>query len=78
MGVREVKTTKKIWIKKQLVSLIGELYKKNKSIKEYFDSYLHPNEIELLSKYLEKVSKHSFPKEDSDIILRKGKNYKRF
>jgi len=53
--------------------LIGELYKKIKSIKKYFDSYLNSNEIELLSKYLEKVFEAFFPKRGFGYNFKEGK-----
>jgi len=53
MGIREVKNNLKNLNKNQLIDLIGELYNKNKSVKEFFDFYVNPNEKELLSKYRE-------------------------
>jgi hypothetical protein len=73
MGIREVKNNLKNLDKKQLIDLIGELYKKNKSVKEYFDFYVNPKEKELLSKYREKVSQAFFPKRGFGYNLKEGK-----
>ncbi|QGY47875.1 hypothetical protein GM418_30730 [Maribellus comscasis] len=73
MGIREVKNNLKNLDKKQLIDLIGELYKKNKSVKEYFDFYVNPNENELLSKYRDKVFETFFPKRGFGYNLKEGK-----
>jgi hypothetical protein len=73
MGIREVKNNLKNLDKNQLIDLIGELYKKNKSVKEYFDFYVNPNEKELLSKYREKVFQTFFPKRGFGYNLKEGK-----
>lgn len=45
-----------------LASLILDLYGKNKSIKEYLDFYLQPDEEALLEKYQKIVSDYIYPK----------------
>ena len=70
MGIREVKNNLKNLNKSQL---IGELYNKNKSVKEFFDFYVNPNEQELLSKYREKVFETFFPKRGFGYNLKEGK-----
>lgn len=73
MGIREVKNNLKNLDKKQLIDLIAELYKKNKSVKEYFDFYVNPNENQLLSKYRDKVFESFFPKRGFGYNLKEGK-----
>ena len=73
MGIREVKNNLKNLNKNQLIDLIGELYNKNKSVKEFFDFYVNPNEKELLSKYREKVFETFYPKRGFGYNLKEGK-----
>jgi len=73
MGIREVKNNLKNLNKNQLIDLIGELYNKNKSVKEFFDFYVNPNENELLSKYREKVFETFYPQSGFGYNLKEGK-----
>ena len=73
MGIREVKNNLKNLNKGQLIDFISELYKKNKSVKEFFDFYVNPNEKELLIKYREKVFETFFPKRGFGYNLKEGK-----
>lgn len=48
--------------KEQLIEQVMDLYKKYKPVKEYYDSYLNPNEKELLEKYKEIITNEFYPK----------------
>jgi len=48
--------------KKQLIELIADLYKKNKSVQEYLDFFIKPDEDGLFEKYKMKVYEAFFPK----------------
>ncbi|MET4083857.1 hypothetical protein ABIB40_003830 [Pedobacter sp. UYP30] len=47
MGLTDIKKELKKLGKEKLISLISELYKNNKSVKEYLDFYVNPNEAAL-------------------------------
>jgi len=49
------------------------LYKKNKSVKEYFDFYVNPDERMLFNKYRIKVYEAFYPKRGDDCKLKDGK-----
>lgn len=55
MGLKELKQELKTQTKDELIKHIGELYKKYKPVKEYFDFYLEPDEDKLLAQYKRKV-----------------------
>ncbi|MEM6737343.1 MAG: DUF6155 family protein [Bacteroidota bacterium] len=48
---------------------ISELYKKFKSVKEYFDFYVDPDEKKLIEQYKEKVTEGFFPKRGYQLKL---------
>jgi hypothetical protein len=73
MGLREVKKQLKKLSKDKLIKLVADLYKKNKSVKEYLDFYVNPNEGELLNKYRDKVFEAFYPKRGYDYKLSDGK-----
>jgi len=73
MGLRELKTVLIKQDKESLIKHISELYKKYKSVKEYFDFYINPNEKELLKKYKEKVREGFYPKRGWDLKLSKAR-----
>lgn len=74
MGLGEVKKELKKLEKDKLIALIAELYKKNKSVKEFLDVYANPNqEGELLLKYKEKVLEAFYPKRGYTYKLKDGK-----
>ena len=56
--------------KKKLADMVLELCKKNKSVKEYFDFFFQPNEIELFQKYKDKVFDSFFPRRGSRTKLK--------
>ena len=55
MGLREVKIKLKELEKDEIIKIVGELYQKNKPVKEYLDFLVEPNEKALHKKYREKV-----------------------
>lgn len=69
MGLRELKSELKRKDKEVLIKHISELYKKYKSVKEYFDFYVNPNENEMLEKYKEKVREGFYPKRGWNLKL---------
>lgn len=73
MGLREVKAKLKTLNKDEIISLIGELYKKNKAVKEHLDYWVEPNELELHKKYRQKVIETFFPKQGYTVRLKEGK-----
>lgn len=73
MGLTEIKKELKKLDKGKLIELIAELYKKNKSVKEFFDFYLNPDEKELFNKYRNKVFEAFYPKRGYNYKLKDGK-----
>jgi hypothetical protein len=73
MGLTDIKKELNKIDKGKLVDLIADLYKKNKSVKEYFDFYLNPNENELFRKYRNKVYEAFYPKRGFGLKLKDGK-----
>ena len=73
MGLTDIKKELKKLDKDKLIDLVTELYKKNKSVKEFFDFYINPNEIELFEKYRDKVFEAFYPKRGYNFKLKKGK-----
>ncbi len=59
--------------KPQLIALVGELYKSQKTVKEYLDFYFEPNEADLLPAYRERVLRAFYPKRGYNYNLRVGK-----
>lgn len=73
MGLSEIKRELIKLDKENLVELFAELFKKNISVKEFFEFYINPDETELLEKYKEKVFEAFYPKRGDQIKLREGK-----
>lgn len=73
MGLIEIKKELKKLDKDKLIDLVAELYKKNKSVKEFFDFYMNPNERELFNKYRDKVFEAFYPKRGYTYKLKEGK-----
>lgn len=61
MGLTDVKKELKKLDKEKLINLVADLYKKNKSVKEFFDFYVNPNEKEYFNKYRDKVFEAFIP-----------------
>ncbi len=73
MSKRELKKELIRFEKTQLIDLISDLYEKNKSVKEYLDYYLNPNETEILKTYKTKVREAFYPKRGFGFKLSIGK-----
>ncbi|CAH0335167.1 DUF6155 family protein [Flavobacterium sp. CHNK8] len=73
MGLTDVKKELKKLDKDKLIDLIADLYKKNKSVKEFFDFYVNPNERELFEKYRDKIFEAFYPKRGNIYKLKDGK-----
>lgn len=73
MGLTEIKKELKKLDKNKLIEIVADLYKKNTSVKEFFDFYINPEEKELFNKYREKVYAAFFPKHGFNYSLKDGK-----
>jgi hypothetical protein len=73
MGLTDLKKELKKLEKEKLIDLIADLYKKNKSVKEFLDFYVSPDENELFKKYRDKVFEAFFPKRGYSYKLKDGK-----
>ena len=73
MGLTNIKKELNKLDKNKLVELVADLYKKNKSVKEFFDFYVNPNENELFKKYRDKVYEAFYPKRGFGLKLKDGK-----
>lgn len=73
MGLTDIKNELKKLDKDKLIDLVADLYKKNKSVKEFFDFYVNPNEKELFNKYRDKVFEAFYPKRGFNYKLKDGK-----
>jgi hypothetical protein len=69
MSKRDLKKELEDFDKKKLIGLISELYDKNKSVKEYLDYYLKPDDSEILKVYKAKIRKHYSLRGVLDITL---------
>jgi len=61
--------------KKALIEIIADLYKKNKTAKEYLDFYFKPDEDGLFEKYRAKVYEAFYPKRGFGYNLKQGKQH---
>ena len=73
MGLRDLKNELKKLDKQGLINLISELYKKDKSTKEFLDFYVKPNERELFEKYRDIVFEAFYPTRGHELKLKNGK-----
>ena len=73
MGLREIKKELKKLDKKELINLISELYKKDKSTKEFLDFYVEPNQKEVFFKYKDIVFEVFYPVRGDELKLKNGK-----
>lgn len=73
MSKRELKKELESYDKKRLIDLISELYDKNKSVKEYLEYLLNPNEKATLEIYKIKVREAFYPKRGFGVKLVNGK-----
>jgi len=73
MGKRDLKKELAEYDKKMLIGLISELYDKNKSVREYLDYFLKPDENEVLQTYKTKVNEAFYPRRGVGYNLAAGK-----
>ena len=73
MGILEIKRELRKLDKEKLIEIVADLYKKNKSAKEFFDFYVNPNERNLFEKYQDKVFESFYPKRGFGYKLKEGK-----
>jgi hypothetical protein len=73
MRLTDIKKELKKMDKDKLIDLIADLYKKNKSVKEFFDFYVNPDERQLFEKYRDKVFEAFYPKRGYIYKLKDGK-----
>ncbi len=73
MGLTDIKKELKKLDKNKLIDLVADLYKKNKSVKEFFDFYVNPDERALFEKYRIKVFEAFYPKRGYNYKLKDGK-----
>ncbi len=73
MGLTDIKKELKKFDKDKLIDLITDLYKKNQSVKEFFDFYVNPNEKDLFTKSKNKVYEAFYPKRGYRLRLSEGK-----
>jgi len=59
--------------KSALIEIISDLYKKNKSVQEYLNFYIKPDEDGLFEKYRAKVYEALYPKRGFGYNLKQGK-----
>lgn len=73
MSKRELKKALESFDKKKLIDLISNLYDKNKSVKEYLDYYVNPDEKGTLKSYKSKVREAFYPKRGFGFKIALGK-----
>jgi Family of unknown function (DUF6155) len=73
MGLIDVKKELQKLDKGEIIDLVSELYKKNKSPKEFLDFWANPNENELFTKYRDKVFRAFYAVKGYDYSLKNGK-----
>jgi len=73
MGILDIKRELRKLDKEKIIDLVTDLYKKNKSVKEFFDFYVNPNEKDLFEKYQDKVFESFYPKRGFGYKLKEGK-----
>ena len=73
MSKRELKKELESFDKKKLINLICDLYDKNKSVKEYLEYFVNPDEEEALNSYKVKVREAFYPKRGFGFKISVGK-----
>ena len=73
MGLTELKRELRKLDKGQLIGLISDLYKKEKSVQQLLDFYVNPNEKKLFSEYRHNVITAFYPERGYEIKLHKGR-----
>ena len=72
MGLADIKKELNKLDKDKLIDLVADLYKKNKSVKEFFDFYVNPDERELFNKYRDKIFEAFYPRRGNTYKLKDG------
>ena len=70
MSLTDLKKELKKFDKNKLINLISELYKKHKSVKDFFDFYIQPDEKGLFEKHKTKVFEAFYPKRGFQLKLK--------
>ena len=73
MGLAEVKKELKKLEKDKLIDLIGDLYKKQKSVKEYLDFFVNQDEEKLLETYKDRVLFAFYPNRGRNYSIKDAK-----
>ena len=73
MGLADIRKELNRLDKAKLIDIFADLYKKNKSVKEFFDFYINPDETELLTKYRDKIFEAFYPRRGNRYKLKDGK-----
>jgi hypothetical protein len=73
MGLTDLKKELKKLDKDNLIELVMDLYKKNKSVQDYLDLHIKQDEQVLLKKYCDKVFEAFYPKRGHDYKLKDAK-----
>ncbi len=73
MGLNDIKKELMKLDKTKLIEFVSELYKTQKSVKEYLDFYFNPDEKTLYEKYRSQVIEAFYPKRGFKLDLSKGK-----
>jgi hypothetical protein len=73
MSKRDLKKELELFDKKKLIDLISDLYDKHKSVKEYLDYFVNPDEKQTLEIYKVKVREAFYPKRGFGFKIAIGK-----
>ncbi len=73
MGPKEIKKELNKLDKDKIIDILIDLYKKQKSVQEFFDFYLNPDERTLITKYKEIISKAFYPTRGNTIKFKDAK-----
>ena len=73
MGLTELKRELRKLDKDQLIGLISDLYKNEKSVQKLLDFYVNPNEKELFNEFRHTVITAFYPDRGYEINLHKGR-----
>lgn len=73
MSSTELKKELRKLDKDMIIDLVTDLYKRNKSVKEFLDFYINPDEKALFNKYRTKIFEAFYPKRGNQYKLKDGK-----
>ena len=74
MGFSTVKKELNKMTKEQVINLVGELYSKQSSVKEYLDFFSNPDQTKLLEKYKNKIDNAFYTKTGNPKLDLKAAN----